>query len=74
MINYSCSIKINCQDLLDELSGLSNGYAFKSIHFWKNESLALRSPIYEPKGFNEGYDLPIHNSGTLPLNRAFEAA
>ena len=46
----------------------------KSIHFWKNESLALRSPIYEPKGFNEGYDLPIHNSGTLPLNRAFEAA
>jgi hypothetical protein len=35
VINYSCSIKINCQDLLDELSGLSNGYAFKSIHFWK---------------------------------------
>ena len=37
VINYSCSIKINCQDLLDELSGLSNGYAFKSIHFWKSE-------------------------------------
>ena len=37
VINYSCSIKINCQDLLDELSGLSNGYAFKSIHFWKRD-------------------------------------
>lgn len=46
----------------------------QSIHFWKKANLALRSDTQEPKGFNEGYDFPIHNSGTLPLNNDFDAA
>ncbi len=46
----------------------------QSTHFWKKASLAFKSAIYEPRGLSEGYDLPIHNYGTLPLNKAFEAA
>lgn len=46
----------------------------KSIHFWKNANLAFKSATYDPNGFNEGYDLLIHNYGTFPLNNDFEAA
>lgn len=46
----------------------------QSIHFWKNANLAFKSATYDPKGFNEGYDLPIQSYGTLPLNNDFEAA
>jgi hypothetical protein len=45
-----------------------------SIHFWKNVSLDFRSDTYDPNGLSDGYDLLIHNSGTLPLNSDLEAA
>jgi len=45
----------------------------QSIHFWKNDNLVFKSIIYEPRGLSDGYDLPIHNYGTLPLNNALDA-
>ena len=69
VINYSCSIKINCQDLLDELSGLSNGYAFKSIHFWKSDGKEWSNvhPSLFLREMQIGSDMNYFRNGVIQL-------
>jgi len=45
-----------------------------STHLWKNSRRSFKLATYEPRGFNDGYDLAIQSSGTFPLNKDFEAA